>query len=818
MKRLYLSVIAASVIALTGCGGSDNHKDSSDDSQVTNYSHLVFNPTASEVPVPNALLRNGTFDGTLVMPNEATGDYTDPSIAIGALDGWSTTQPISIDVDLASDDGTARTLLASSVYQPGAVRVFEAVAGGPLSSDSDCQALDNGSACSVGDELTWGVDFVSMASGNSIAIVPLKPLKPGTSYVYATTNLIMDSAGQPVMPSESYSVYRQDVTTSPIGSASTLWIQTLINSYEQGMANAHGVNLDGITYSGMFTTQSIGDVYEAVKLAMLSREAYQPVWAQQPVATGLTVAQAAGLTADSGTAYVLANLADLYMGALRLPIYGSCSSAGCSSGINGFWHAAGDSPVAVIQALQTGQLSLENFSAQAQAYGIDAQAALTTPSLMVGRTWTLDSGAQVDATRHLTGYNPLPAVQGYEVVPVMVSVPNAAKLAAFNAAQGRSFTAPTNGWPTTIAMHGLGGGKEMALAYAGAYAAAGQAVVAIDMPLHGARSFDANGDGVYEVSATDASFGPVVGTPNAFTNGTPLVFVNIGSPLSVRDNFRQATADELALRQSLNLLTTADGASPLLDASKVTAQGMSLGGIVGTDFATYASTGLVDPASGNALPNAYELKGASLVVPAGGLAGAFAGSAAFSPVLFSNVTASETFQQLVAAANTAGYAEGSAEYNALVQAVYEQFIPTFAFAIQTSIEAGDPINQAAKLADTGLPVQLIEVVGDGAGNLSDQTLPNSVSGFPLSGTEPLISSLGLTCVDSTASGSGVVRFTKGHHSSIVSPSEVPGVTDGMAAQATAEMQAEVATFAATASAGAPMIVVRDNSVVQSCAN
>ncbi|QSX32290.1 lipase [Shewanella avicenniae] len=817
MKRLYLSVIAASVIAITGCGGSDDHKESSDNSQVTSYSHLVFNPTASEVPVPNALLRNGTFDGTLVMPGEASGDYTNPSIAIGALDGWSTTQPISIDVSLASDDGTPRTLLASSVYQPGAVRLFEAVVGGPLSSDSDCQALDNGSACSVGAELTWGVDFISMASGSSIAIVPLKPLKPNTSYVYATTSLIMDSAGQPVMPSESYSVYRQDVTTSPIGSASTLWIQTLINSYEHGMASAHGVDLDSVTYSGLFTTQAIGDVYEAVKLAMLSDEAYQPVWVQQPTATGMTVAQAAGLTAASGTAYVLADLADLYVGALRLPIYGSCSSAGCASGINGFWKAAGDSPVAVLQALQTGQLSMEGYTLQAQNHGIDPAAALANPALMAGYQWQLNNGAPVDSTRHLTHFNPLPAVQGYEVVPVMMSIPNATKLAAFNAMQGRSFTAPTNGWPTTIAMHGLGGGKEMALAYAGAYAAAGQAVVAIDMPLHGARSFDANADGVYEVSATDVSFGPVIGTPTAFTNGSPLVFVNIGSPLSVRDNFRQATADELALRQSLNLLA-ADTASPLLDASKVTAQGMSLGGIVGTDFATYASTGLVDPSSGNSLPNAFALQGVSLVVPAGGLAGAFAGSAAFSPVLFSNVTASETFQALVTQANTAGYAVGSAEYNALVQAVYQQFIPTFAFAIQTSIEAGDPINQAAKLAESGLPVQLIEVVGDGAGNLGDQTLPNSVSGFPLSGTEPLISALGLSCVDSMASGSGVVRFTKGHHSSIVSPSEVAGVTDGMAAQATAEMQAQVATFAASASAGAPMIVVTNPAVVQSCSN
>lgn len=813
MKKFYLSVIAASVIALTGCGG-DSNNDADNNTQPVTYSHLVFNPTASDVPVPNDLLLNGSFDGTLAMPGESSGDYTDATIALGALDGWATTQPITIDVDLASDNDVSRTLLASSVAQPGAVRVFEAVAGGPLSAVADCQAAPTASACSVGTELQFGVDFVSTVSGNSIAIVPLKPLKPDTSYVYATTNLITDSAGEPVMPSESYSVYRQDVNTAPINSASTLWLQSAINSYETGMADA-GVNLESITYSGMFTTQSVSDVYEAVKLAMLSNDTYAPQWVQAPTATGMTIAQAAGLTAESGTAYVLADLADLYVGALRLPIYGDCSSAACS-GIDGHWQAVGDSPVAVLQALQTGLLSMENYTLQAQNYGIDPSAALTNPSLLTGYSWQTNSGAPVDATKHLTRYNPLPAVKGYEVVPVMMSVPNATKLAAFNTAQGRPFTAPTNGWPTTIAMHGLGGGKEMALAYAGAYAAAGQAVIAIDMPLHGARSFDANDDGVYEVSATDPSFGSVVGTPNAFAAGTPLVFVNIASTLSVRDNFHQATVDELALRQSLNQL--ASSMPNLVDASKVTAQGMSLGGIVGTDFATYASSGVVDPTTGNAMTNPFELKGVSLVVPAGGLAGAFAGSAAFSPVLFDNLTQNETFLQALAAANTAGYEAGSAEYSALQQAVYQQFLPTFAFAVQTAIEAGDPINQAASLAESGLPVHLIEVVGDGAGNLSDQTLPNRVDGFPLSGTEPLISALGLTCVDSTRVGSGVVRFTKGQHSSIVSPAEVAGLTDGMAAQATAEMQSQVASFAASASAGTPMIMVSDSSVIQSCGN
>ncbi|MGL4710992.1 MAG: VolA/Pla-1 family phospholipase, partial [Shewanella sp.] len=352
------------------------------------------------------------------------------------------------------------------------------------------------------------------------------------------------------------------------------------------------------------------------------------------------------------------------------------------------------------------------------------------------------------------------------------------------------------------------------------YAAMGVATIAIDMPLHGARSFDANGDGIYEVTATDPSFPAPPNKPDAYKNGNPLVFVNIASTLSVRDNFRQATMDHLGVRLALTGLAQGlaqAGLPQLFDVTKISAQGLSLGGIVGTDFATYASTGMKNPATGEALPNPYAINAASLVAPAGGLAGSFAGSATFGPVLFSTITASATFKALVDKANTAKYEPGSPEYAGLVQAVYAQFIPTFAFAVQTAVDSADPINHAAMLKATGLPVHLIEIVGDGNGNLADQVLPNRVDNFPLSGTEPLIATLGLPCVNSTSKGSGVVRFSKGHHSSIVDPKDKAS-TDGMAGAATVEMQTQVATYAATAGKGDATILVTNSEVIATCPN
>lgn len=826
MKRLILGVAIASALGLTGCG-EDSYNELKDKTEpLVPESHMVFDPANSKVPLPNDLLFSGTKDGTLSIPGESSGNYVDPQIALGALDGWSTTSPISIDIDLAKKhDGTPLTLMAASVAQPGAVRMFEATVGGPLSSDAECTAKPSVSACKVGAELQFGVDFVSTASGNKVVIVPLKPLKAGQSYIYATTNLIQDSEGRGIAPSTTYGLLKLDITTLPLETPDQLMLQTLVNSYEKGIAAAHNVDPSTISYSGLFTTQSVANVYETTKLLMAKGAPYAPSFAQMPTPAGYTVAQAVGLTDSNSAAFKAADLADVYTAKIKLPIYGDCSSVSCLSAegkplINGHWKAQGDSPVSVLLALQAGTLSQNNFGMQAVANGIANPAdALANPSLMAGKTWLLDDGTAVDKTKHLTKFNPIPAIKGYETVPVLISIPNAAKLAALYNNPDLA-TAPLAGWPTTIALHGLGGGKEMSLAYAGSYAAMGVATIAIDMPLHGARSFDANNDGIYEVSATDPSFPAPPDKPDAYKNGNPLVFVNISSTLSVRDNFRQATMDHLGVRFALNKLATdlaKENEAQLFDVSKISAQGLSLGAIVGTDFATYASTGMKNPATGDALPNAYDIKAVSLAAPAGGLAGSFAGSATFGPVLFSNIKASATFQALVDKANTAGYEVGSPEYAALVQAVYAQFIPTFAFAVQTAVDSADPINHAATLKATGLPVHLIEIAGDGNGNLPDQVLPNRVDNFPLSGTEPLISAIGLPCVDSTSKGHGVVRFSKGHHSSIVSPGETDA-TDGMAAAATVEMQTQVATYAATAGKDDATILVTNSDVIATCPN
>ncbi|AQS36848.1 extracellular lipase, Pla-1/cef family [Shewanella psychrophila] len=829
MKRLFLGVAIASALGLTACSEDsvDELKDKVE--PLIPESHIAFDPgnvdpAKRTLPLPNDLLFNDTIDGTINLPGEAldgSSDYTDPSMALGALDGWSTTAPISIDVELASDhDGTMLSLDEVSVFQTGAVRMFEATVGGPLSSDPECKVSPSVSACKVGVELTFGVDFVSKAVGNKIVIVPLKPLKANQSYIYVTTNLIQDSAGQGIAPSSTYNSVRLDIDTHPLETEAQLSLQTLVNSYEKGIAAEHGVDLETISYSGLFTTQSVADVYETLKLLMADptpENPYAPRFSVLPTPLGYTVATAAGIPSEAGDIFKIADLANVYTAELILPIFGDCSSEKCLDenmmpAINGSWKAAGDSPVSVMLALQAGTMSQESYGMQAMAYDIDPAAGIANPALLAGKTWLLDDGTAADKAKHLTKFNPIPAIKGHETVPVFITLPDAAKLVAFSAEQGITFVPPTAGWPTNIALHGLGGGKETAMTFAGTYAAMGIATVAIDHPLHGARSFDANDDEVYEVSASAPEFGVAIGQPEAFVNGDPLAFINIASTLSVRDNFRQSVADHLGLRLALTGLSMQLAQMELpqiFDIGKISTQGLSLGAIVNTNFSTYASTGLVNPETGTALPNVYALNASSLVAPTGGFAGTFIGSATFGPMLFENIVTTDTFQALVDEANTAGYEPGTPEYTALVQAVYEGFLPAFAFAVQTAVDSADPINHAAMLKATGLPVHLIEIVGDGTeDNKPDQVLPNSVEGFPTAGTEPLIAALSLECIDTTTAGSGAVRFAEGHHSSIVDPA-------GTAA--TVEMQKEVTRFALTAGKGSATIMIEDDDVIQPCA-
>ncbi|MDX1676465.1 MAG: lipase, partial [Arsukibacterium sp.] len=257
MKKLAISIAVAAAVGLAGCGDSlEDIKQEVGEDTVVPASRVVFDPSAGRVSVPNDLLFQGTTDGTLTLDSGENPNYTNPQTALGALDGWSTQNPFAIDISFPA----GVTLNADSAQTPGAVRVFKALMGDPMSAEAACTQVPRGAACQITEELVFGQDFVTAARGNSVAVVPLKPLDSATTYLLALTDILQDSTGESIKPSTTYELVKQDITTLPLATASQRALQGVINSFENVMVRDEGLDKDNIIYTAAITTQSVGAV------------------------------------------------------------------------------------------------------------------------------------------------------------------------------------------------------------------------------------------------------------------------------------------------------------------------------------------------------------------------------------------------------------------------------------------------------------------------------------------------------------------------------------------------------------------------------
>jgi len=807
MKKLVLSLAIASTLGLTACDDetvNDVKKDVAENgTAIIASARVVYDPSNGVLSVPNDLLFSGTTDGTLNMPSEnlidemgnpIAPDYADPQTSLGVLDGWSTVNPFVINLDFP--DGIS--LDANSVFNSSAVKVFEMTMGGST-SDADCTSVPRGIACKVVSELTFGVDFIAQASGNNIAIVPLKPLKAKTTYILALTDHLQDDLGRSVAGSTTYELVKQDINTNPLGSDSQLLLQGMINSFENALDGA-GVDKSSVIYTMAMTTQSTTDVSFTLKsllAAPLAQGGMPPVISVAD--TTLSVAQAFAmqgieLTPETTALYSTANL---YAGSVTLPYYsGIPMSDNAMAPVNDWWRAQCDSG-ATLAGMDPATVPAGPLDANdgfCMAFGLR----------------DLSSVVTVDPHRHLTQYNPIPKAKGASDIPyiphpgnidVQMTVPDISPTTdAVRAGFGLPpLTAePENGWPVVMLQHGITSKKEDMLAITGVLSAFGFATVAIDHPLHGSRGFDLDNDGTDDINTSTVS---------------ATHYMNLANLPTTRDNLRQSTSDMLGLRLGLNALVGAN-----IDVSQVHFLGHSLGAITGINFVTLANTPL-NPL----LDGMFKITSASLAMPGVMAANFLMESGAFGDVIKSGLTyvASEDFQAYVGAKHPNGASEAELvvayqEFYAMLspeqQAGLEGTFAQFTFAAQSVTEAGDPVNYIGAMAATQTPTHLIEVVGNGVDNLPDQVIPNTVSSAPFAGTEGVISLLGLPGVSESTAGSGAVRFLNGHHSSILSPSSRAESPDPeKSARATQEMQGQVAGFFFT---GGAAITVTDTEVVK----
>ncbi|MGA7297607.1 MAG: Ig-like domain-containing protein [Rhodanobacteraceae bacterium] len=681
--RNLFALIALSLL-LTACGSSGS-SSIGNNPPPTPAIVANFDPANSVIPFPNNLLFSGTTDLTLNIPVANPADFSDPQVALNALDGFSTVAPWSTGFSAAPS--------ATSLSPGNDVHVYEVTLDGP-----------GGKVTGITRELSSPQEYVvamapSDADGKTLAIVPTSPLKPRTSYMAVLTNGITDGNGKPVTASLTYTLAKGagalcvdgKSTSESLTDAQACALEPvrqLVNSQEAAAAGA-GVSRADIVLSWVATTQSTNTVLNAVA----SKIEGAPAATTQLAPTGKTLG-------DLGLG--LAPIADVYIGYINLPYYlGVPSQSDPTAPLTDFWHAA---PGAYVPP--------------ASSFGLDP------------------------TSTNVTAYNPFPVANQSLGAPLLVTVPNTG-------------TRPAGGWPVVIFQHGITRNRTDMLAVAQTYASLGYAVVAMDLPLHGVDSSNPFyiGNTPFAAAAQERTFNLDVMNndtgapgPDGKVDPSGSHFINLQSLLTSRDNLREGVADLVELEHSIGSMALPDKPGTAFNASDISYTGQSLGSIVGTVFMA------VDP----------NVQTAVLNVPGGGIARLLDASVSIGP-------------QIHAGLAQAGVEQGTP--------AYDQFM----LAAQTAVDSSDPINFAR--FTTGKNLLLQEVVGSDS-SPSDQVIPNSVPGAPLSGTEPLIAALGLTAIDSsTQSATGVraaTRFTSGEHGSLLSPAADPAVT--------AEMQGEMASL------------------------
>jgi pimeloyl-ACP methyl ester carboxylesterase len=321
----------------------------------------------------------------------------------------------------------------------------------------------------------------------------------------------------------------------------------------------------------------------------------------------------------------------------------------------------------------------------------------------------------------LTRFNSTPVSNTTLTIPVMMTIPN-------------NQIRPPAGWPIVMYQHGITRNRTDVLVYADAMANAGFAVIAIDLPMHGASKtvtvagievpnpFHASNTVAF--NETELTFDLDLSNnetsapgPDGVIDSSGTYFINLQSLLTSRDNFRQGVSDLLTLRKSLgNIVDARDGSTVPINTNRIGLVAHSLGSMVATTYLGVEK---------QSLPS-------SLVNPGAPINIVLQESASFGPVIINGLAS---------------------------QGVTGDAVPAFFQATQFIVDSADPVNFASKAAANNA-IHMIKVV-------DDQTVPNS-------STDILSQLIGAKAVSSTVTdiapgNAGIVTFTKGGHSTPLTP-------------------------------------------------
>ena len=868
MKKLLISTSVAAALTLMGCGGGETISDLQESNPVqAPLSRVVFDPANGNLNIPNDLLMlpgdDGFFDYTLNIPVADPTDFADPQNALNVLDGWSVSQPFVINVDTPSG-----VSLDASTVSAG-VSLYEATLG-LNQSDPDCAAIAVPSAgCKVGDKLTFGVDYVvSLSDSDTIAFVPLKPLKPSQGYILVLTDDLKDSTGRSVQGSTTWGLVNQDPATSPLGSEAQLGLQTLINSIVVSLGQA-GVERDDVIYAASFTTQSTTVVLETIKKVMVGEFAARfgagdpTAGAALPAITvvdapdapnamealGLVSAEAVAGAVQLGIAGLPAAAAPLIPAIENADFSGMTTCAGLLTAAGGgFGHpsaqvndfAAGVAGGVLAEAGPfcaakhvRGSISLPHYLAIPRADNALApvnefMTAACDSGIVLAGFASLPAAVQAtyspgpnDATCAAVGLRDLQDAAGNTLdrdrnVTRFSPVPQAKGGNAGNMTLDVQITVPD---PMVIAaleqpaVTMPDAGWPVVILYHG-ITRKKEDMLAITAAFSFAGIATVAIDHPLHGSRGYDLNGDGVDELNA-TTVSATHYMNLKTLPTAKANLTQSVSDLLGLRLGLNaLVDTSTGSVAMLDKSNVSVMGVSLGGIAGGNFAAVANTSMGGDLS--ALDSMFSVAAASLESPGAGTAQFLLESPSFGPLIKSLLLAeaSPEFAGLVAATYPDGATE--AQTSGLVQpfldalsdaqlAAVNATFNQFLFAAQTSLDGADPISYVGALG-MNTPTHVMTVVGDGGLNLPDQVIPVNTSA-PLAGQDAYVEQAGLMQVSTTAQSADPVSGYVLFNEGAHGSSLSPASS----AAVTAEMQKQSVSFIAS---GGRLLPITNEAVVE----
>ncbi|MGR5281623.1 VolA/Pla-1 family phospholipase [Photobacterium damselae] len=798
MKKHYLALIIAASLGLTACGGDSKttgtptvNPDIADSLKAetkVNFD-IISNPTAPIIVMPTYLAMDQQ-DGTLSVDSSAVDptNLGDPLVAMGETDGWSTSQPIQINFTGNPLDPTTGS------------DSFHLIKSGDPTNQADTTQPT---------ELVAGVDYQVMISGDTLTAILLKPLDPASNYMFAVTNDLLDSKGNPVGMSNSYAAIK---ATTPPPSSALLPAQAITHATENEFAQV-GVDKSKIIFSSWFTTASVGDVLFAAKsaTALAIQNGAENVWKGTAKAEDITPSQLSSLFkigSPTKAGKTVEGKGEIYKGNITLPYYLDIRP---DHFLTTPWQS-GMPSLAKIQYVLTHGSDADKQAVQQQLndLGVDPQdlavvatdpkAQVRVLSALTGAKITLPDGKQLDPQRIITRYSPVPELKSVQTFEYTLVLPT----------KEECQQPLTNA--VTIYQHGVTSSKETLTKSTLADQLIGnqcRAIFAINHPLHGDRG---------------------VAGQNAAEN--PSMYLNLASLTVARDNLRQSVTDVINLRASIGKIFAQMAQAPESIASLgvlkrlnptmgVNFVGHSLGAITGVDVANIANRSIGNEVADQTF---FNIDAVALANPGAEIPYLLLNSQDFSPLIKGSIVAGIN-KQFAAQCKADGkdlndcYSDyeqalitaGTPESLATLQALYASF-NQFAFAAQTVMDTVDPINHSA-FVPKELPVYLAQVK-------NDQVIPNytplgqtvastdiPVPYSPFTGTTPLLKTLALTPTTVPIKDT-VVRnaalFNAGGHSSLLNPTPSGAVT--------AEMQSEVHSFI---SSNGKELTISDNSVLES---